>query len=169
MFTELWIQVFKTEAKGWGVRTWDTILPGALICEYTGVLRRTTEVEGFLENNYIFDIDCLQTIKGLDGREVSNVFFVFLVRQNCCSGLFLCAWFLFGKWNQSNLDSFVFWTKALIFLALDNVVLLYWFLLPVYLQQKYQLLAASFISFVLFIEINKAAEILKLLNCFVPA
>ncbi|KAG2619590.1 hypothetical protein PVAP13_3NG122700 [Panicum virgatum] len=63
------LEVFKTEAKGWGVRTWDTILPGALICEYTGVLRRTTEVEGFLENNYIFDIDCLQTIKGLDGRE----------------------------------------------------------------------------------------------------
>ncbi|KAJ1262695.1 hypothetical protein BS78_09G129300 [Paspalum vaginatum] len=59
----------ETESKGWGVRTWDTILPGALICEYTGILRRTTEVEGLLENNYIFDIDCLQTIKGLDGRE----------------------------------------------------------------------------------------------------
>ncbi|CAL5094701.1 unnamed protein product [Urochloa decumbens] len=63
------LEVFKTESKGWGVRTWDTILPGALICEYTGVLKRTTEVEGLLENNYIFDIDCLQTIKGLDGRE----------------------------------------------------------------------------------------------------
>ncbi|KAJ1262694.1 hypothetical protein BS78_09G129300 [Paspalum vaginatum] len=63
------LEVFKTESKGWGVRTWDTILPGALICEYTGILRRTTEVEGLLENNYIFDIDCLQTIKGLDGRE----------------------------------------------------------------------------------------------------
>ncbi|RLN30434.1 hypothetical protein C2845_PM05G23990 [Panicum miliaceum] len=62
------LEVFKTESKGWGVRTWDTILPGALICEYAGVLRRITEVEGFLEN-YIFDIDCLQTIKGLDGRE----------------------------------------------------------------------------------------------------
>uniref|UniRef100_K3ZCJ1 Histone-lysine N-methyltransferase n=2 Tax=Setaria italica TaxID=4555 RepID=K3ZCJ1_SETIT len=66
---KLRLEVFKTESKGWGVRTWDTILPGALICEYTGVLRRTTEVEGLLENNYIFDIDCLQTIKGLDGRE----------------------------------------------------------------------------------------------------
>ncbi|GJN14347.1 hypothetical protein PR202_gb01164 [Eleusine coracana subsp. coracana] len=63
------LEVFKTESKGWGVRTWDTILPGALICEYTGMLRRTAEVEGVLENNYIFDIDCLQTIKGLDGRE----------------------------------------------------------------------------------------------------
>ncbi|XP_066367440.1 histone-lysine N-methyltransferase, H3 lysine-9 specific SUVH4-like isoform X2 [Miscanthus floridulus] len=63
------LEVFKTKSKGWGVRTWDTILPGALICEYTGVLRRTTEVEGLLENNYIFDIDCLQTMEGLDGRE----------------------------------------------------------------------------------------------------
>ncbi|CAO2150119.1 unnamed protein product [Urochloa humidicola] len=63
------LEVFKTKSKGWGVRTWDTILPGGLICEYTGVLRRTAEVEELLENNYIFDIDCLQTIKGLDGRE----------------------------------------------------------------------------------------------------
>ncbi|KAG0517903.1 hypothetical protein BDA96_09G128900 [Sorghum bicolor] len=63
------LEVFKTKSKGWGVRTWDTILPGALICEYTGVLRRTTEVEGLLENNYIFDIDCLETMEGLDGRE----------------------------------------------------------------------------------------------------
>ncbi|CAD6333944.1 unnamed protein product [Miscanthus lutarioriparius] len=63
------LEVFKTKSKGWGVRTWDSILPGALICEYTGVLRRTTEVEGLLENNYIFDIDCLQTMEGLDGRE----------------------------------------------------------------------------------------------------
>jgi hypothetical protein len=38
--------------------------------DYTGLLRRTVEVEGLLENTYIFDIDCLQTIKGLDGREV---------------------------------------------------------------------------------------------------
>ncbi|KAF6984513.1 hypothetical protein CFC21_002509 [Triticum aestivum] len=63
------LEVFKTELKGWSVRTWDTILPGALICEYTGVLRRNAEVEGLLDNNYIFDIDCLQTIKGLDGRK----------------------------------------------------------------------------------------------------
>uniref|UniRef100_A0A0E0N725 SET domain-containing protein n=1 Tax=Oryza rufipogon TaxID=4529 RepID=A0A0E0N725_ORYRU len=63
------LEVFKTASKGWGVRTWDTILPGAPICEYTGVLRRTEEVDGLLQNNYIFDIDCLQTMKGLDGRE----------------------------------------------------------------------------------------------------
>uniref|UniRef100_A0ACD5TH21 Uncharacterized protein n=1 Tax=Avena sativa TaxID=4498 RepID=A0ACD5TH21_AVESA len=63
------LEVFKTALKGWGVRTWDAILPGALICEYTGVLRRNAEVEGLMDNKYIFDIDCLQTIKGLDGRK----------------------------------------------------------------------------------------------------
>ncbi|XP_062230233.1 histone-lysine N-methyltransferase, H3 lysine-9 specific SUVH4-like isoform X2 [Phragmites australis] len=62
------LEVFKTASKGWGVRTWDTILPGAPICEYTGVLRRTEDLDG-LQNNYVFDIDCLQTMKGLDGRE----------------------------------------------------------------------------------------------------
>jgi hypothetical protein len=67
--TSLILQVFKTASKGWGVRTWDTILPGAPICEYTGVLRRTEDLDG-LQNNYVFDIDCLQTMKGLDGREV---------------------------------------------------------------------------------------------------
>lgn len=63
------MQVFKTASKGWGVRTWDTILPGAPICEYTGVLRRTEDLDGS-QDNYVFDIDCLQTMKGLDGREV---------------------------------------------------------------------------------------------------
>ncbi|XP_020397917.1 histone-lysine N-methyltransferase, H3 lysine-9 specific SUVH4 isoform X1 [Zea mays] len=62
------LEVFKTASKGWGVRTWDTILPGAPICEYTGVLRRTEDLDGS-QNNYCFDIDCLQTMKGLDGRE----------------------------------------------------------------------------------------------------
>ncbi|KAF8762450.1 hypothetical protein HU200_009414 [Digitaria exilis] len=62
------LEVFKTASKGWGVRTWDTILPGAPICEYTGELRRIEELDGS-QDNYVFDIDCLQTMKGLDGRE----------------------------------------------------------------------------------------------------
>lgn len=37
--------------------------------EYIGKLRRTSE-DLDPENNYVFDIDCLQTMKGLDGREV---------------------------------------------------------------------------------------------------
>jgi len=63
------LEVFRTPKKGWAVRSWDTIPSGAPVCEYTGILSRTDEIETDLENNYIFDIDCLQTMKGLDGRE----------------------------------------------------------------------------------------------------
>ncbi|XP_044466136.1 histone-lysine N-methyltransferase, H3 lysine-9 specific SUVH4-like isoform X2 [Mangifera indica] len=65
------LEVFRTPKKGWAVRSWDFIPSGAPICEYTGVLMRTEDVdnESASDNNYIFDIDCLQTIRGLGGRE----------------------------------------------------------------------------------------------------
>lgn len=63
------LEVFRTPKKGWAVRSWDFIPSGAPICEYTGILMRTDEIDGAAGNNYIFDIDCLQTMKGLDGRE----------------------------------------------------------------------------------------------------
>lgn len=63
-------QVFRTPMKGWAVRSWDFIPSGAPVCEYIGILRRTEDVDNASENYYIFDIDCLQTMKGLDGREV---------------------------------------------------------------------------------------------------
>lgn len=65
-----WEQVFRTARKGWAVRSWDFIPSGAPVCEYIGVLMKTDEADYDHDNNYIFDIDCLQTIKGLDGREV---------------------------------------------------------------------------------------------------
>ncbi|XP_057465707.1 histone-lysine N-methyltransferase, H3 lysine-9 specific SUVH4-like isoform X3 [Actinidia eriantha] len=63
------LEVFCTPKKGWGVRSWDFIPSGAPVCEYIGVLMKTDEVDPASENNYVFDIDCLQTMKGLDGRE----------------------------------------------------------------------------------------------------
>ena len=39
--------------------------PGAPIREYVGVLR-TEQVDVLLQNNFIFVIDCLETMKGLD-------------------------------------------------------------------------------------------------------
>ncbi|KAM1014836.1 hypothetical protein ACFX14_044774 [Malus domestica] len=62
-------EVFRTPMKGWAVRSWDFIPSGAPVCEYIGVIRRTEDVDSALENYYIFDMDCLQTMKGLDGRE----------------------------------------------------------------------------------------------------
>ncbi|XP_059668643.1 histone-lysine N-methyltransferase, H3 lysine-9 specific SUVH4-like [Cornus florida] len=63
------LEVFRTPKKGWAVRSWDYIPSGAPVCEYVGVLKKTDEVDTASENYYIFDIDCLQTMKGLDGRE----------------------------------------------------------------------------------------------------
>ncbi|KAI3929714.1 hypothetical protein MKX01_025882 [Papaver californicum] len=62
-------EVFRTPKKGWAVRSWDFIPSGSPVCEYTGVLMRTEDINNVTENNYIFDIDCLQTMIGLDGRE----------------------------------------------------------------------------------------------------
>ncbi|XP_022989602.1 histone-lysine N-methyltransferase, H3 lysine-9 specific SUVH4-like isoform X3 [Cucurbita maxima] len=62
------LEVFRTPKKGWAVRSWDFIPSGAPVCEYTGVLSRTDDLDHVSENNYIFDIDCLQTIRGFGGR-----------------------------------------------------------------------------------------------------
>ncbi|KAK7311287.1 hypothetical protein RJT34_09321 [Clitoria ternatea] len=63
------LEVFRTAKKGWAVRSWDFIPSGAPVCEYTGILARTEDMDSASENNYIFEIDCLQTIKGIGGRE----------------------------------------------------------------------------------------------------
>ncbi|XP_074275161.1 histone-lysine N-methyltransferase, H3 lysine-9 specific SUVH4-like isoform X2 [Silene latifolia] len=63
-------EVFRTPKKGWAVRSWDYIPAGAPICEYIGILKKSDDADSVLENNFIFDIDCLQTMKGLDGREM---------------------------------------------------------------------------------------------------
>ncbi|KAK7245434.1 hypothetical protein RIF29_40280 [Crotalaria pallida] len=63
------LQVFRTPNKGWGVKTLERILAGTPVCEYIGVLRRAKEVQQDTDNSYIFEIDCKQTIDGLDGRQ----------------------------------------------------------------------------------------------------
>uniref|UniRef100_A0A7N2KZ69 Histone-lysine N-methyltransferase, H3 lysine-9 specific SUVH4 n=1 Tax=Quercus lobata TaxID=97700 RepID=A0A7N2KZ69_QUELO len=63
------LEVFRTPKKGWAVRSWDFIPSGAPVCEYTGILMHTEDTDSVSENNYIFDIDCLQTMRGLGGRE----------------------------------------------------------------------------------------------------
>ena len=63
-------QTYKTIDKGWAVRSWDYIPSGAPVCEYIGVLRKTEDLENTTGNEYIFEIDCLQTINGIGVREV---------------------------------------------------------------------------------------------------
>ncbi|MCO5594102.1 hypothetical protein L7F22_048123 [Adiantum nelumboides] len=64
------LEVFQTANKGWGVRSWDTIPAGAPVCQYFGVLMRTEDADDICDNEFIFELDCLQTIKGIGGRQV---------------------------------------------------------------------------------------------------
>ncbi|XP_068634494.1 histone-lysine N-methyltransferase, H3 lysine-9 specific SUVH6-like [Aristolochia californica] len=51
------LEVFKTEARGWGVRSLTSIPSGSFICEYTGVVLKDTEAEERTGNDeYLFDI-----------------------------------------------------------------------------------------------------------------
>ena len=51
------LQVFKTDKRGWGVRSLDYIRSGSFICEYTGKLLSDTEAEKCVRNDeYLFDI-----------------------------------------------------------------------------------------------------------------
>ncbi|KAI7750991.1 hypothetical protein M8C21_004194 [Ambrosia artemisiifolia] len=63
------LEVFRTRDRGWAVKTKDFIPSGAPVCEYIGELRRTNELDNVAENDYIFEIDCWQTIKEIGGRE----------------------------------------------------------------------------------------------------
>ncbi|KAA3482813.1 histone-lysine N-methyltransferase, H3 lysine-9 specific SUVH4-like isoform X1 [Gossypium australe] len=63
------LEVYHTKEKGWAVRSSDFIPSGAPICEYVGIVRKNDELEDISENDYIFEIDCWHTMKGIGGRE----------------------------------------------------------------------------------------------------
>ncbi|WOG85781.1 hypothetical protein DCAR_0104974 [Daucus carota subsp. sativus] len=51
------LEIFKTESRGWGVRSLDSITSGSFICEYTGELLQDREAERRTGNDeYLFDI-----------------------------------------------------------------------------------------------------------------
>ncbi|XP_077237409.1 uncharacterized protein LOC143879089 isoform X2 [Tasmannia lanceolata] len=51
------LEIFKTESRGWGVRSLISIPSGSFICEYTGELLQDTEAEQRTGNDeYLFDI-----------------------------------------------------------------------------------------------------------------
>ncbi|WCJ26728.1 Histone-lysine N-methyltransferase H3 lysine-9 specific SUVH4 [Euphorbia peplus] len=63
------LEVYRTMNKGWAVRSWDFIPSGAFVCEYIGVIRKSSELDTVSENDFIFQIDCWQTMKEIGGRE----------------------------------------------------------------------------------------------------
>lgn len=63
------LEIFRTQEKGWAVRSGDFIPSGAPVCEYLGVLRKTNDVDDVTGNDYIFEIDFQHTIKGIGRRQ----------------------------------------------------------------------------------------------------
>lgn len=53
--TKYRLEVFKTEDKGWGLRSWDTIAAGSFICEYTGRLVHNTDLQQ-QTSDYVLDL-----------------------------------------------------------------------------------------------------------------
>ncbi|KAF3324912.1 histone-lysine N-methyltransferase, H3 lysine-9 specific SUVH4-like protein [Carex littledalei] len=50
------LEVFKTEKRGWGVRSLSSIPSGSFVCEYIGELLRDREAEQRTNDEYLFDI-----------------------------------------------------------------------------------------------------------------
>jgi euchromatic histone-lysine N-methyltransferase len=85
------VQVFKTTNKGWGVRSWDYIPAGAPICEYVGTIRHNDDrLESMLDNMYIFELDMLQTMWGMEGRQVRRLKIPHLFVTYSTSVVFIC-------------------------------------------------------------------------------
>ncbi|KAJ4767185.1 hypothetical protein LUZ62_077560 [Rhynchospora pubera] len=74
--TKLHFEVFKTENRGWGLRSWDPIRAGTFICEYTGEVVDGAGVNlDDEEENYLFRAACPgeKTLKWNFGTELIGV------------------------------------------------------------------------------------------------
>ncbi|CAN1333835.1 Histone-lysine N-methyltransferase, H3 lysine-9 specific SUVH5 [Linum perenne] len=50
------LEIFKTDSRGWGVRSLNSISSGSFICEYVGELLEDSEAERRTNDEYLFDI-----------------------------------------------------------------------------------------------------------------
>eukprot|EP01018_Ginkgo_biloba_P015341 Gb_40999 [translate_table: standard] len=67
------LEVFKTDNRGWGVRSWDSIPAGSFICEYAGeVDSDKQEVEQDEENDYLLHAKRMQE-KWIEWGDVSDI------------------------------------------------------------------------------------------------
>ncbi|XP_068643019.1 histone-lysine N-methyltransferase, H3 lysine-9 specific SUVH4-like [Aristolochia californica] len=62
------LEVFRTSKKRWALRSWDPIPAGNLVCECTGVLKRTGGMDTLGRCDFVIGIDWLKAQKGSDGR-----------------------------------------------------------------------------------------------------
>ncbi|KAL2544776.1 uncharacterized protein Fot_14009 [Forsythia ovata] len=72
------LEIFKTEARGWGVRSLNSIPSGSFICEYAGELLEDKEAEQKIGNDeYLFDIGQNYMDSSLKPEEPGNSIEVF--------------------------------------------------------------------------------------------
>lgn len=55
--TTHYFQLFKTEAKGWSIRTLSDIPKGGFVCEYVGEIITDEEAEQREDDSFLFDLD----------------------------------------------------------------------------------------------------------------
>ncbi|KAG0554700.1 hypothetical protein M758_12G115400 [Ceratodon purpureus] len=67
------LEIFKTQNKGWGVRSWDFIPSGGFVCEYTGEVMDTNTANDMDDDEYLFNLDFKQGIEARWGDKVSNI------------------------------------------------------------------------------------------------
>ncbi|VVA93292.1 unnamed protein product [Arabis nemorensis] len=70
------LEIFKTESRGWGVRSINFISSGSFICEYVGELLEDKEAERRTgEDEYLFDIDKVDETSGfaIDAARKGNI------------------------------------------------------------------------------------------------
>lgn len=67
------LEIFKTENKGWGVRSWDFIPSGGFVCEYTGEVMDTKTADELEDDEYLFNLDMKQGNEARWGDKLTDV------------------------------------------------------------------------------------------------
>ncbi|GLJ44763.1 hypothetical protein SUGI_0941460 [Cryptomeria japonica] len=67
------LEVFKTENRGWGVRSWDPIPAGAFICEYVGEVLSSEDIDQQVEENEFLLYAKRALEHSTDWGDVSNI------------------------------------------------------------------------------------------------
>ena len=67
------LEIFKTENKGWGVRSWDFIPRGGFVCEYTGEVMDAVTANEMDDDDYLFNLDFKQGNEARWGDKISNI------------------------------------------------------------------------------------------------
>ncbi|XP_025161946.1 histone-lysine N-methyltransferase EHMT2 isoform X3 [Harpegnathos saltator] len=62
-------QLFRTEGKGWGLRTLRLILKGTYVCEYVGEIISDSEADHREDDSYLFDLDNRSILFHMDTQD----------------------------------------------------------------------------------------------------